>query len=413
MSKYTIVGNGIAALMAAKAIAEHDYGSPITIIAPRSMKTFSKPALRYLLEGKLRMQQIQRLPDDFYVQNNFHFINDMVSRVNPITKTLMLSSNKTEKYAKLLLAYGAEGVAPGSEGLDRENVLSGYSFKDILTMQRLIPKVSRAVVVGAGATGLAMADALSANGIHVTVVEKTNAILNNRIPLEHMNLILGEYRKRGVLFILNDEVKHCGGSGSQATYVETEKGGRFETQLVVFCCGMRTDVSLVAKTKIRRHNGIIVERDMSSTVENVWSAGTSAEFDDKVYNRYERYSEWQDCATMGRVAGLNMVGKKALFRPGIPLFSAELAGQHFHMLGEQQVVDRRENGSVVERLDRGAGSFARLVFRDRILVGGSWYGASLNPFILRKIIESESSLEQVGEHLLDPSFPWEHVLRLG
>jgi NAD(P)H-nitrite reductase large subunit len=412
MTKYVIIGNGVSALLAAKAIASIDYATPIKIISTNNHKTISKPALSYLLKNKLTLSQLQRLPDDFYVQTNLDMINKKVQRIDPINKQVVFTDNKKQAYDKLLLAQGSEPVIPDCGGLEKDNIITCHTLSDVQKIKESLQKITKAVVIGAGPTGLEIASVLAEKKIDVVIIEKSNYILNSIIPLEYMDIIISQYRKKGVRFILKDEVKHCGGVDNKATYVETEKGARFEAQLIILCCGVNPKIDIIEKTKIRRHRGILVDNTMKTTVKDIWSAGSVTELENEYTNTRAVLPYWNVCSQMGTVAGYNMAGKHKVLELGNNLFSCELADKQFHLVGTIECDDTRNKCSVIEDINRLEGRFLRFVFNDNMLVGACWYGRGPNPFTLKQLIDSETIIEASKKELLSKTFNWEHLLKV-
>lgn len=412
MSEYVIIGGGIAGLAAAKRISEADYGKQITLISLSGEKTKSKPGLMYSLPGEVDIAQLQRLPDDFYVQNNLNILSKKVHRIDPINRQVVFADNTTMHYGKLLLAYGNAPILPEVGGGENKNVFSLARTSDFVRMQRALPKVEQAVVVGAGKSGLEVASMLARQGTHVVVIEKTNDLLDGAVPKDLSNMLFTELRKNNVQIVLKEEVIHCGGSDGKVSYVETAGSRRYEAQLVVFCCGSKPDMRLIEKTKIRHHHGILVDAQMRTSVDDIWAAGAVVEIEDERKNARMMLPFWSEGQQMGRIAGSNMAGKNAHFDPGAVIISSLIAGKQFHAVGELFPDNTREKHTIIDQENRLRGEFIRLVLKDDILVGACWYGAGPNPFTLKQIIDSESPVPREKKILLDPRFRWEHCIRI-
>lgn len=392
--KHVIIGNGGAALSAAHAIASVDYTSPITIITPKKGRTLVKPALADYLAGRSELKEIQWLPDDFYVQTNITSLYGRAVSINTAGRSITLASGRTISYDKLLIATGSmlEGGMP-----DYANVFSAYRTDDIIKLRSILPKVKKVAIVGATQEGLRIADALADRDIGVTVIEKTNAILDGSVLMQDMLMTI--YRKRGVTFLLNDAIGHCGGAADGVSYIETEKRHRLDVQAIIYAQEAK---AVIPEMKVKKRKGIMVDGDMSTSVSSVWAAGSVAELYDPYQNKSRQFSSWTDAIGMGHVAGMRMVGKKDSFLPS-NRHTISLAGKTYVSIGDTSEGSRID---VIEDVDRLSGSFARFFVKKDLLVGAVWYNKPITPFFVERIINAEISVRD-QESLLSSSFDWE------
>ena len=88
------------------------------------------------------------------------------------------------RWDRLLLATGARPLRPSLPGIVRLRVFPLRSMRDGLRLQSFLElrQPRRGVIVDGGYVGLEMAEALSARGMEVTLLEKNNSLLTPSIP---------------------------------------------------------------------------------------------------------------------------------------------------------------------------------------------------------------------------------------
>jgi NAD(P)H-nitrite reductase large subunit len=364
--------------------------------------------LRYFIDDCVHLKQLQRFPDDFYVQSNITLVPKKAHRINPMNKQVILHDNTTIKYDKLLIATGSRPIMP-KEATGKEQVFSFYSLDDALKLKNIIDDVTHAVVAGAGMIGLQAADILSSRNIHVTVIEKSNHILNQMLPAELAEVIMSELRKQGVSFLLKDEIQHCGGSREMLTYIETKKGSRMEAQVALICCGTEPDIEIIEGAKAKRHHGILADNTLKTSLKDVWAAGSVVELEDLQNNQRMLLPYYEACYEMGDIAGTNMAKGHKVFIKHTSLYGTEIAKRPFHVIGD---VTEDKGITVLEDIDRLKGTFIHVAFREDVVVGVAAFGRSIDPYAVQQVIETESPIKGNRRRLLLPKTDWHHLVRL-
>lgn len=120
---------------------------------------------------------------------------------------------------RFVIASGTEARVPDIPGLANT---PHFTSEDILKLETLPPEL---IVIGAGATGLALADAFHELGSKVTVLESLWA-LGKEDP-EAIGILLGELRRKGIVIEEDLRVTRVhGGAGS----IQLEYSGKGETR---------------------------------------------------------------------------------------------------------------------------------------------------------------------------------------
>lgn len=199
---------------------------------------------------------------------------------------------------QLLICTGSVASVPPIPGL-REAVASGFAMtnREILDMKTIPEKL---VVIGGGVIGLEMASYFNSVGSNVTVIEMMDHIAGPT-DREISNILLKNYKKKGVNFLLGAKVTSVGDK-----CVNYELDGKQESapaDCVLVSIGRRAmteGLGLENIGVITERGAIVTNEECRTNVSGVWAAG---DVNGKLMLAHTAYRE-------GEVAVNNMLGKK-------------------------------------------------------------------------------------------------------
>ena len=186
MEKYfelVVIGGGPAGITLAKKLGKIFHMAVIRP-EPHSMIYCAMP---YAVEGIIQKEKTYK-KDSLVTDAEAELVIDAVESVDEKAKKLKLVSGGLIYYEKLIIASGAESYIPDIPG----NGLKGiYTFKTQADLEKLIAVksgIKKAVVVGAGAIGIELAQALVSIGVETHLVEMAGSILPNTVSYTHLTL---------------------------------------------------------------------------------------------------------------------------------------------------------------------------------------------------------------------------------
>jgi NADPH-dependent 2,4-dienoyl-CoA reductase/sulfur reductase-like enzyme len=223
-----------------------------------------------------------------------------------------------EGWDQLVIATGAKPIRPPLEGIDARNIFGVQVLDDGVAIRRAVDeqKPKRAVVVGGGYIGLEMAEAMVKRGIDVTLVEGAEQPMST-MDADMGTLLSDAMRNMGIEVRTEEPVKGFDTEDSRVTAVVTEAGA-LPTDIVILGLGVRPNVDLAeaAEIPIGPSGGIVVDRQMRTRSEGVWSAGDCAEKWHRIARSPVAIALGTHANKEGRVAGINIGGGYATF-PGV------------------------------------------------------------------------------------------------
>jgi NADPH-dependent 2,4-dienoyl-CoA reductase/sulfur reductase-like enzyme/rhodanese-related sulfurtransferase len=226
----------------------------------------------------------------------------------------------TMPYDTLVLAMGALPVVPPIPGADLPGVSVVATLHHAENIKDRIAsgKVEKAVVIGGGAIGLEMAEALTDLwGVETTLVEMQDQLLPG--PLGHdMALILKNHmEEKGVRVLLSERVTRILGDATTGVSGIETGTTQIPCDLVVMAVGVRPNAALAREAGIvlGPHGGVAVDQFMRTNDPDIYAGGDCVEIPHIISGQQVHMPLGSLANRQGRVIGTNVAGGNATF-PG-------------------------------------------------------------------------------------------------
>ncbi len=398
---YLIIGNSTAAVGAVEAIRKSGDKGSIGIIANETEHTYSRPLITYFMAGKVAEDNVYYRPLDFYEKMDVKtMLGKQVNAVNPDSQEVTLDSGEKIGYGSLLIAAGGSPIAPPIPGIDRPGVFFMNTMDDARNAKGWLKHNQRAVVVGAGLTGLKTAEALVALGKEVTVVELAPRVLAMALDETSSDLVREALVENGVDVLTEVQLVAIEGdeSSNDVAYAVLNTGEKIACETVFMAIGVKPRIELLKGSAIEVNRGILVDRHMRTNIKNVYAAGDIAEAFDPLTKTQKVMPILPNAYIGGRVAGINMSGGEAEYNAGLSVNSVNFFGHPFMSAGFATQPDG-DGFKVFSKLDDAG--YRRFVTRDSKLVGLIISGNVERAGLMTGLMRAEANIEGNEEKLLD------------
>ncbi len=285
-----VLGGGPAAISLVKMIG----GTMKTAILRPEDHSMIYCAMPYAIEDLVPLSRTFK-KDELVTDSGATLIRDRAVSVDFDAQTVRTEKDTQLKYTRLVIATGAQPVLPPIPGRDLAGV---YTFKTEEDMCAILEAIRcgarKAVVVGAGAIGVELAQALHSKGLETHLVDIASAILPNLADPEMVEEAQQMLAESGIRLHLGHSVTGLKGHGSveevvldkahAITFVEEDEcaaDGKADSLpgIVVFAVGMRAETDLFAGTALNIDRmGIVINGRMETSVPSVYAIGDCAHF---------------------------------------------------------------------------------------------------------------------------------------
>lgn len=319
MSKVVIIGNGVAGDSAATVISRAHQEADLKIFTREEYPFYQRTRLGEVLSGQSSAEDIILHDARWYADHNIDLqLETAVGVIDPDEKLVKTDSGGEFSYDKLLLAPGAKPLLPPISGLDKGNVFSLRTLKDVQKIKSRLTNVKDAVVIGGGLLGLESAFALKKREIDVTVVEALPLIMGKQLDKTGSKYVQGRLERIGIDFRLNTRAKELtGGKSVSSVLLNTDE--TVSADLVIVSAGISPRTELAEDAGLETSRGIIVDRNLRTSDPEIFAAGDAIEQNGRCYGI------WPPAQEQGKLAGKNLIGGEEEYDGSLSYFKLKVA----------------------------------------------------------------------------------------
>lgn len=357
-----VIGGDAAGMSAATAARREDPGLAVTVLERGPDVSYAACGVPFWLGGEV--EDIERLvahDADYFRERRGIEVRTGVeaTAIDPERRTVR-AGGEDVPYDALVVATGARPVRPPVPGAGLPGV---HTLRDLESARRLDAALRertgpRVLIVGSGAVGMEMAEALCARGLAPALVEAAPRLAPGLPPevaapvVEALGRTCASARAAAPL----ERLRATGGGALVATV-----GGADEPQdLVLLGTGVAPRAGLAAEAGCRLGDAgaILVDRTGRTSVAGVWAAGDCA----TAWHRVLERDVWRPLATtanaQGRIAGRAIAGRPERFAGVLGSWVSRVGAVAFGATGvdvaEAEAAGFRPAAIVREGRDRSA-----------------------------------------------------------
>ncbi|MCY0860910.1 MAG: FAD-dependent oxidoreductase [Metallosphaera prunae] len=302
-TRYLVIGSGVSGYHALNELVNTDPKVDVIMVTNDSSLPYDRPPLsKEYMRGEIDRESIFfKLPE---THRDRIRTGITVERIK--ANVAQLSNGDEIEFEKALIATGGRPRKLNVPGGDRVKYLRTLDDTDRIREKAKTSK--SALIVGAGFIGMEVGASFTKLGIQVQMVEVKPYIWSTFVD-ERISRFFQEYfEKRGVKFLLNESVNAFEERGKMKATLGS--GGEIEADLVLVATGIQPNVELAERSGISVNNGILVDKHLRTSLENVYASGDVANIEDPVSGKRRRIEHWNNAEYTGRLATRNMMGKE-------------------------------------------------------------------------------------------------------
>ncbi len=324
--KYLIIGGGMTADAAVKAIREIDKESAIGLISSERHPPYKRPPLsKNLWKGK-PVESIWLKTDELGLDMHLGRTAAMLDASN---KRVVDDRKNEYTFDKLLLATGG---TPRKLPFESDRIIYYRTFADYENLRKQTEKGERFTVIGGGFIGSEIAAALAMNGKKVTMLFPEDAIGKRVYPTEIAQYLNNYYREHGIE-VLQEDTAVAQEIIDDKIVLKTKAGAEVTSDGVIAGIGIMPNVELAQQAGLKITNGIHVNDLLQTSHPDIFAAGDVAEFYNPSLEKHMRVEHEDNAVMMGKYAGRNMTGELVPYHH-LPYFYSDLFDLGYEAVGE-------------------------------------------------------------------------------
>ena len=277
MPSIVIVGSGLAGYTLAKEFRKLDRESSLHIITRDDGDFYSKPMLSNAL-AKAKTAQTLATANAEQMAEQLHATIWTRAEVTTIDVHghIVSARGETVRYDKLVLAVGARPIRLPLEGDAADTVLAVNNLADYAVFRARMERARRIAIIGSGLIGCEFANDLAVAGKEVTVIGLAAEPLDRLLPPQAGQLLRKALAAIGVGWRLGTSVKSVDHDGG-AYALRLMDGSMITADLILSAVGLQPALDLARNAGITTRRGIVVDRYLESSAQDVFALGDCAE----------------------------------------------------------------------------------------------------------------------------------------
>lgn len=277
MSGVWIVGTGLAGYTLARELRRLRPEVEITLVTRDAGDFYSKPALSNGISAGLPPEQLmQRSAEQMAAQLGARVLTRTeVEAVDTQAQRLRVAKDWLA-YDDLVLALGADAVAPPVPGLEPGALLSVNDLDDYRVLWGRLSSARRVAILGAGLIGCEIADDLSRAGHQVCLFDVAEHPLSRLVPPEIGGGLRDALQARGIDCRFGAPVERAEAQGS-AWRLFTPGGESTVADVILAATGVRPRIKLARQAGLLTQRGIVVDRCLGTSAAHVHALGDCAQ----------------------------------------------------------------------------------------------------------------------------------------
>lgn len=323
---HLIIGGGMTADAAAKAIRETDAKASIGIVADEKHPPYERPPLSKAL---WKDKAVEAIDLGTAKSGATLCLGRRIVALDRAAHTVRDDHGDTYRYRKLLLATGA---APRKLPFAGERAINFRTLDDYLTLRRFAVPGARIGVIGGGFIGSELAASLASCGCKVTMIFPGDAIGAGRYPAALSEFLNRHYRGHGVELRTGAKVE-SGKADAAGVDLKLSDGSALRVDAAVAGLGVTPNTELARLSALKIDNGIVVDDRLRTSDPDIFAAGDVANFHNVALDTRMRVEHENAAISMGHHAGRAMAGADEAYTT-LPFFYSDLFDLGYEAVGQ-------------------------------------------------------------------------------
>lgn len=282
-----IIGSGLAAYTLIREYRKINTEYPITLVTQEAGDFYSKPMLSTAIASQKLAEQLvtssgAKMAEQLNLAMHTHAT---VKQINPINQKIDVALNDGQSidigYSQLVLALGADQIRVPIEGDASHEIQSVNDLHDYARFRKQLDGKRKVVILGAGLIGCEFANDLAVGGYQVELIDLAHQALSRLLPRVIAQALEERLSSLGVIWHLGTSIRSISHDGNQLQVI-LSNGQSINTDLVLSALGLAPRVRLAKEAGIATNRGVVVNRQLETSIKNIYSLGDCAEVEGHV-----------------------------------------------------------------------------------------------------------------------------------
>lgn len=301
-ARAVVVGASHAGAQLVTSLRQEGWSGEIVLVGDESVLPYQRPPLsKAYLAGKCSQKELAIRSEDFYAKQDIKRVAATVEEIDRSAAELVLGTGDRLAYDALALCTGAHPRRLRAEGADLDGVHYLRRSSDVERIREDTISGRNAVIVGGGYIGLETAASLRALGLHVTILEAADRVLERVSAPEVSTFFTRVHEHEGVDVRTNASVEALVGD-HRVQGVVLASGESVPADLVIIGIGIEPSTELAEAAGLVVDDGILIDAQARTSDPTIVAAGDCTSQDVPRYGRRIRLESVPSAVEQAKVA---------------------------------------------------------------------------------------------------------------
>jgi len=364
--KLVLIGSGmVGARFIERLLAEAPNQYDIRVFNKEPTGGYNRIMLSPVLAGEKTLPEIMTHDVNWFDARgvNLHAGTSVVA-VDAINKTVTTDLGANYQYDQLIIATGSKPFVIPIPGATLPGVVTFRDTRDVNLMLDASNLHPKAVVIGGGLLGLEAANGLKIRGMDVTVVHRSDVLMNVQMDETSGGLLKQSLEDQGLKFEMNANTVAIEGD-LRATGVRLADGRVLEADLVVMAVGIRPNTIVGEKLGLDINRGIVVNDQMQTSEASIFALGECVEHRGTTYGLVAPLYE------QAQVLAKVLAGQDSAYSGSLTSTMLKVTGIQLFSAGAFK--DATGTDSLVYK-DLSQNVYRKIVLKDNKIIGSVMFG---------------------------------------
>ena len=392
LERVVIVGNGVAGMGVAEALRRQSASVQIDVVSSEPFAFYNRMGIGRLVYGDSGLEGLLLVPPDWAERHRVRVHRGVVvKRIDRLAQRVQLAHGGELAYDRLVLATGARSTPPDATFMKHRNAFLLRTAEDAQGIRHFVgrAKAKRAVVLGGGVLGVEAADALHHLGLKVTLLQRSDRLMNAQLDAEGGVRLKRYLESIGIQVVTGVSARGFEGHPMLQAAVLAH-GPRARADIFVAALGIQANTYLAEEAELALGaNGVKVDRYMRTSDPHILAVGDVAEL------KGTPRGLWPIGAAHAATAAATILGDELPYVTPRIVLQLKCDGIDLRSQGEVVAQEGDEDFHARE----GDPAWWRLVARHGQLVGGLYVGPPGTAKAFTKLLQKPVDLGPLRDGL--------------
>lgn len=402
--RVVVIGAGAAAYRFVSSYRRQNRTDQVTVISKEPNAFYNRVLLPEYISDHLGWDKLEKMNAGTQRKLGFDLLTERtVERIDREKKIVLTNDGTVHSYDHLIIATGSRPFVPRDVPVQLPGVFTmrrredADGLKEYLQLgDASVTRSRHVLIVGGGLLGLELAAALQEANVRITIVQRSNRLMERQLDATASLLLSREVQNRGIQIYFRNEVETVFSDENRESLRVTFKGGKeLDCSAIVYAIGTRPNLEIGREAGLEYGRGIAINNRLRTSDPAIYSIGEVAEW------RGQRFGTTAAAEQQADVLANYLAGDESAVYDGSVLMNI-LKFDKFDLCSIGEVNPPSGDASYEEIVfrDTSQNYYKKCIVRNDRLIGAILLGDKNEFAEFRALIEDRIELSEKRQELL-------------